>query len=77
MTINGRFEANYDSVWRFFRQTMIPYANNIGKYYPESLTREEVMGPRSFILELISGGSAVMTGSARKVASPSTADAAA
>jgi UDP-MurNAc hydroxylase len=55
ITINGRFEANYDTLWRFFRQTRIAYANNIGKYFPESLTRAELVDDRSFILELIAG----------------------
>jgi hypothetical protein len=65
VTINGRFEASYKTLWRFFRQTKICYANNIGKRYPESLTRAEVMSDYSFILELVSGGNAIQPGPAR------------
>lgn len=53
VTINGRFIARYDTLWRFFRQTQIWYANNIGRYYPKSLTQDELLAGRSFILELI------------------------
>lgn len=53
VTINGRFEANYKTLWRFFRQTRINYANNIGQFYPENLCREEVLNSRSFIMELV------------------------
>lgn len=55
VTINGRFEANYATLWRFFRQTQITYANNIGKYYPTSLTKDDVLASRSYILELLNG----------------------
>ncbi|MEA2782722.1 MAG: UDP-MurNAc hydroxylase [Rhodospirillaceae bacterium] len=65
VTINGRFEASYQTLWRFFRQTKIGYANNIGKHYPESLTRAELISDYSFILELVSGENTNRQGPAR------------
>lgn len=53
LTVNGRFQANYKTLWRFLRQTQIPYANNIGWRYPDQLTRAALIAPRSFIHELL------------------------
>lgn len=43
LTVNGRFYANYDKMWRFFRQTKIAYANNVGKRVPLSLPLTELL----------------------------------
>lgn len=54
VTINGRFEARYETLWRFFRQTQIAYANNIGKSFPGEIGPDDVRHPKSFILEMLS-----------------------
>ena len=54
ITINGRFQANYKTLWRFFRQTAIAYANNIGLSYPDSLSLVAITNPRTFILDILS-----------------------
>tara|TARA_R100000458_G_scaffold12496_1_gene10295 strand:+ start:31 stop:1305 length:1275 start_codon:yes stop_codon:yes gene_type:complete len=43
LTVNGRFKANYDKMWRFFRQTKIAYANNVGKKVPLTLSLRELL----------------------------------
>ena len=52
LTINGRFSANYDTFYKFLRQTHIYYANNIGKHYPETIKKEEIVNPKSFVHDL-------------------------
>ncbi len=54
VTINGRFQARYETLWRFFRQTQIAYANNIGKSFPRDIGPDDIRHPKSFILELLS-----------------------
>jgi hypothetical protein len=44
LTVNGRFRANYDNMWKFFRQTKIAYANNVGKRVPLTLSLRELLG---------------------------------
>lgn len=53
LTVNGRFQANYRTLWRFLRQTQIPYANNIGWRFPDQLTPAQLMAPNSFIHQLL------------------------
>jgi UDP-MurNAc hydroxylase len=43
LTVNGRFTANYYTMWKFFRQTKIAYANNVGKTVPLSLSLRELL----------------------------------
>ncbi len=43
LTVNARFNADYNNIWKFFRQTKISYANNVGKYFPRTLTFSEVL----------------------------------
>ena len=43
LTVNGRFKANYSTMWKFFRQTKIAYANNVGKTVPLSLSLRELL----------------------------------
>lgn len=45
LTVNGRFVANYATVDRFFGQTQIAYANNIGLRFPDDITAEELKSP--------------------------------
>lgn len=53
LTINGRFQANYPTFWRFLRQTQIPYANNIGWRFPDDLTPQKLVAGNSFLHELL------------------------
>ena len=43
LTVNSRFSANYKTMWKFFRQTKIAYANNVGKTVPLSLSLRELL----------------------------------
>lgn len=54
LTVNGRFQANYHTFYRFLRQTHIYYGNNIGKNYPDDITKEEIINPKCLVLETIS-----------------------
>ncbi len=54
VTINARFKARYETLWRFFRQTQIYHANNIGKSFPADIGPDELQNPESFILKLLS-----------------------
>jgi len=54
LAINGRFQANYETLWRFFSQTAIGYANNIGLSYPNSLFTEAITSPSTFVLDMMS-----------------------
>ena len=53
LTINGRFEANYSTMWRFLRQTQIPYANNIGWRFPFDLAQQNLIEGSSFLEQLL------------------------
>jgi UDP-MurNAc hydroxylase len=53
LMIGGRVRVNYESVWRFLRQTQIAYANNIGQHVPAELTLERLIKPPSVMGELI------------------------
>ena len=55
LCVNGRFDANYQTIGRFFRQTQFAYANNIGKRFPDTLTVEDVLDPPSFVRQLVEG----------------------
>lgn len=51
LNINGRFQLDYKNAWKFYRQTQIAYANNIGKSFPETLSEDELTKPNTFCLE--------------------------
>jgi len=51
--INGRFSANYSRAGKFWQQTMIYYANNLGKSYPETLSKNAVLNGSNYTLELM------------------------
>ena len=53
LMINGRFETNYETFENFARQTLIYYANNIGKSFPSTISQEEIVNPRSMVFEII------------------------
>ena len=53
LMINGRFQANYKTLYRFLRQTHIYYGNNIGKTYPIDIKPEEIINPKCFVFETI------------------------
>jgi len=55
LMVNGRFQAAYETLHRFLRQTQIYYGNNIGKTYPRDITREELLNPKCFVYETIKG----------------------
>ena len=52
LCVNAKFVANYESVGRFFSQTQIAYANNIGHTYPGQLTKEAICNPPSFVAQI-------------------------
>ena len=54
LMINGRFQANYETLYKFLRQTHIYYGNNIGKSFPKDIKPEEIINPKCFIYETIS-----------------------
>ena len=45
LTVNGRFHVNYRTVGRFWRQTQIAYANNVGLRFPDTLSPEALLAP--------------------------------
>ena len=51
--INGRLKAKYNKIDNFWKQTMIYYANNIGKSYPKTLSKDNVLKNSNFQLELM------------------------
>ena len=51
--INGMFSANYGTFNRFFKQTAIYYANNIGLQFPETFTLSDLNKNSSFVLQLM------------------------
>ena len=53
LMINGRFQANYNSLYKFLRQTHIYYGNNIGKTFPKDIKEEEIINPKCFVFETI------------------------
>lgn len=53
LQINGRFNANYAQLWRFMRQTQLAFMNNIGRAYPASIDKAEILNPDSFILRVV------------------------
>ena len=53
LTINGRFETRYNTFYKFLRQTHIYYANNIGLRYPDTISRQDILKPKSFVYDLV------------------------
>ena len=53
LMINSRFDANYKTFNRFFKQTAIYYANNIGLSFPETFTVKDLNKNSSFVLQLM------------------------
>jgi len=53
LMINGRFQANYETLYRFLRQTHIYYGNNIGKSFPKDISPEQIINPKCFVFETI------------------------
>lgn len=51
--INGRFQANYNTLHRFLRQTHVYYGNNIGKRFPQHISLDEIVDPKCFVFEMI------------------------
>lgn len=45
LTVNGRFHVNYGNVERFWRQTQIAYANNVGLRFPDTLSPAALLAP--------------------------------
>ena len=52
LQINGRFQAGGDGFINFIKQTQIAFANNIQKFYPESIAYTEILNPRNFVLSV-------------------------
>ena len=55
LQINGRFQANYERLIDFIRQTQIAFANNIGLSFPTTLAPASVFNPNTFILRVADG----------------------
>lgn len=53
LMVNGRFQANYDRLYKFLRQTHIYYGNNIGKTFPKEIKEEEIVNPKCFVFETV------------------------
>ena len=53
MTISGRMRLRYATALRFFRQTQLYYSNNLNRSYPESISQEMVLEPKSVALRLV------------------------
>lgn len=51
--ISGRVRCNYETLWRFLRQTQIAYANNMGKRFPDSFPVQMLKRPPSVMAELV------------------------
>jgi hypothetical protein len=45
LTVNGRFHVDYGNVERFWRQTQIAYANNVGLRFPDTLSPAALLAP--------------------------------
>jgi hypothetical protein len=45
------------NIGNFFRQTQLYYMNNIGKYYPKSISNGDIINIRSFIFEVLNNAS--------------------
>ncbi len=65
LMIGGRVRVNYESAWRFLRQTQIAYANNIGQHVPAELTLQRLIKPPSVMGELIEYRNRVRRGPGR------------
>jgi UDP-MurNAc hydroxylase len=52
LQINGRFQARYDRLRHFVRQTQLAYMNNIGLSFPDTITAAQLTDPGSFILRI-------------------------
>ena len=53
LMINSRFTAEYSTFNRFFKQTAIYYANNIGLKFPQTFTLKDLNKNSSFVLQLM------------------------
>jgi len=53
LMVNGRFDADYKTFNKFFKQTAIHYANNIGLKFPETFTLADLNKNSSFVLQLM------------------------
>ena len=53
LMVNGRFQANYNTLYRFLRQTHVYYGNNIGKTFPKHISLDEIIDPKCFVFEMI------------------------
>lgn len=53
LMINGRFQANYNTLHRFLRQTHVYYGNNIGRRFPEHISLDQIVNPKCFVFEMI------------------------
>jgi len=53
LMINSRFKAEYNTFNRFFKQTAIYYANNIGLKFPQTFTLKDLNKNSSFVLQLM------------------------
>ena len=54
LTISGRMRLRYATALRFFRQTQLYYSNNLNRSYPESISKETILAPKSIALLLVS-----------------------
>lgn len=52
LSINGRFTANYERMWRFFRQMSVWYSNNIGWRYPADIELSTAADRRTYVVNL-------------------------
>ena len=41
--------VNYSTFWRFLRQTQLAYANNVAKYYPDTINEEQLLYVSKFM----------------------------
>jgi len=53
LMINGRFIANYDTLYKFLRQTHVYYGNNIDMFYPRDIKAQSILSPKCFVFETI------------------------
>ena len=52
LMVNGRFQSGRD-IKKFFRQTQLYYMNNIGRYYPNDICKQDILNTNSFVFELL------------------------
>ena len=49
ITVSLFVRVNYSTLWRFLRQTQLAYANNVAKYYPDTINEEQLLYASRFV----------------------------